>query len=110
MIEKPFTLLAIVSAIPGAYLVFVRSFFADIRDQMVDTKNPGGVGTRTVGCLYGLLAFVYIGRKDKWLELFNPTSEEFVKAFRSDKASGVRIFVWFLLVFVFSFLAWLNDA
>ncbi|SRR5258708_4910748 len=110
MFEKPFTLLAILSAIPGAYVVFIRSFFLEIRDQMVDTQNPGGVGTKSVRFAYKVLARIYIGEKSKWMELFNPTSEEFEKVFRSDKTSALRAFVWFLVFFVFSFLAWVHET
>lgn len=94
--EKPFTLLALLSAMPGAYLAFKRSFIHEIREQMVDLQNPAGVGTNTVRFRYRLFAYIFVGRKENWMELFNPTSEEFAKAFKADKTSGLRVFGWFL--------------
>jgi len=108
-IKEPYTLLALLSAVPGAYLAFKRSFARDIRDQMIDLRNPGGVGTNTVPLFYQILARLYVGEKGKWLELFNPTSEEYQRLFSSDKTSGVRVFVWFSLVIIFSFVSWLFD-
>ena len=62
MIEKPFTLLALLFAVPGAYLAFKRAFIHDIRDQMVDLQNPGGVGINSVRFFYRVLAFMFVGK------------------------------------------------
>ena len=62
-VKEPFMLLALLSAIPSAYLAFKRSFARDIRDQMVDLHNPGGVGINTVPIPYKILARLYVGKK-----------------------------------------------
>lgn len=104
--KDPLTLLAIISAVPGAYLSFRRSFLRDIKDQMVDLHNPGGVGSATIRPSYQLLAYIFIGKKERWIDIFNPTAE--VNRATADKTDGIRIFMWFLLTFLFLFLGWLS--
>lgn len=103
--KDPWTLLAMLSALPGAYLSFRRSLILDIKDQMVDLRNRGGVGIDTVPVTYRLLARIFIGNKTRWLELFDPTSEVSRSA-KTGKSDGFRIFAWFALAFAFSFIAW----
>ncbi len=109
MIKEPFTLLALLSAVPGAWLAFKKMFLRDIRDQMVDLRNPGGIGTNTVTFGYKMIAYLLIGPQKNWLDLFTPTSEVYERALTSDKTSGIRILMWFFSAFVFSFLAWYLD-
>ena len=92
----------------GAYLTFKRSFIRDFKDQMVDERNPGGVGVSTVTGTYRLLALIFIGEKRRWLDLFDPTSEVSQAKLKTDKSDAFRIFAWFILTFVFSFIAWLQ--
>lgn len=105
-IKDPWTLLAILSAIPGAYLSFRRSFIRDIKDQMIDLRNPVGVGTKTVPLGHRVLAYIFIGDELRWLELFDPTSKLNQTKAKPDKADGFRIFAWFVLTFCFSLTAW----
>lgn len=105
--KDTFTLFAILSALPGAYLTFKRSFIRDFKDQMVDLRNPGGVGISTVTGTYRLLALIFIGKERRWLELFDPTSEVNQTKAKTDKGDAFRIFAWFTLTFAFSFTAWL---
>lgn len=104
--KDPWTLLAILSALPGAYLSFRRSFIRDLKDQMVDLRNPGGIGAETVPLAYRFLARIFVGDKARWLELFDPTSELNRTKAKTDKTDGFRIFVWFVLTFCFLFMAW----
>ena len=104
--KDPWTLLAIASALPGAYLSFRRSFIRDLKDQMVDLRTPGGVGVATVLRSYRLLARIFIGKEKRWLELFDPTSKINQTNAKTDKGDAFRIFVWFVLAFAFSFMAW----
>jgi hypothetical protein len=104
--KDPWTLLAIVSAAPGAYLSFRRSFLRDLKDQMIDLRNPAGVGIATIPVLYRLLAYIFIGKKERWIDLFDPSSHVNKATARTDKTEGLRIFLWFMLTFVFSFLSW----
>ena len=105
--NDPWTLLAIASALPGAYLSFRRSFIRDLKDQMVDLRNPGGVGVGTVSRTYRLLALIFIGKENRWLELYDPTSDVNQTKAKTDKGDAFRIFAWFVLTFAFSFTAWL---
>ena len=100
-------LLALLCAIPGAWLSFRKSIIRDFQDQMVNVNNPGGVGTSTVVWAYRFLAYVMIGPKTKWLELFDPVAKE--KLLKTDETSALRIFIWFALMFIFSFLRWLSN-
>lgn len=104
--KDPWTLLAIASALPGAFLSFRRSFIRDLKDQMVDLRNPGGVGVATVSRTYRLLARIFIGNEKRWLELFDPTSEINQTKAKTNKGDAFRIFAWFVLAFAFSFTAW----
>jgi len=106
--KNPWTLLALLAALPGAYLSFRRSLIRDIKDQMVDPRNPAGVGIDTVRPSYRLLARIFIGKRARWLELFDPTSEVNLAA-KADKSDALHIFVWFVLMFAFSFLAWFHS-
>ena len=106
--KDPLTLLAIISAVPGAYLSFRRSFLRDIQDQMVDLRNPSGIGIATIPVSYQLLAYIFIGKKQRWIDLFDPTAEVNRTTARTDKTDGLRIFVWFLLTFSFLVLGWLS--
>lgn len=103
--KDPWTLLAMISALPGAYLSFRRSFIRDIKDQMVDLRNPGGIGVDTVSVTYRLLARIFIGNKKRPMDLFDPISEVSRSA-KTDKGDAFRIFAWFTLAFAFSFMAW----
>ena len=106
--KDPWTLLAIASALPGAYLSFRRSFIWDLKDQMVDHRNPAGVGVSTVSRTYEFLARIFLGirNKNELIELFNPTSEINQTKAKADKGDAFRIFAWFVLAFAFSFTAW----
>lgn len=104
--KDPWTLLAIASALPGAYLSFRRSFIRDFKDQMVDHRNPAGVGVTTVSRTYKFLAHIFIGNEKRWLELFDPISETNQTKAKTDKGDAFRIFAWFVLAFAFSFTAW----
>ena len=106
-LKNPYTLLGLLSLVPGAYLSLKKSFLRDISDQMVDRQNPGGVGTSTVTLPYRILAYIYIGKRERWLDLFSPGSSVHSKLLKSDKTAGVRIFVWFMLAFAFHLTAWL---
>ena len=106
--KDPWTLLAIISALPGAYLSFRRSLIRDLKDQMVDLRNPGGVGVGTVSPPYRLLARIFIGNKQRWMDLFDPTSEVNRTNARPDKHDGFRILAWFVLTFLFLLLGWLS--
>jgi hypothetical protein len=106
--KDPWTLLAIISAVPGAYLSFRRSLIRDLKDQMVDLRNPAGVGVATIPASYRLLAYIFIGKKQRWMDLFDPTSEVNRATARTGKTDGLRIFVWFFLMFSFWFLGWLS--
>jgi hypothetical protein len=106
--KDPWTLLAIISAVPGAYLSFRRSLLRDLKDQMVDLSNSGGVGVATIPLSYRLLAYIYIGKKQRWIDLFDPTSEVNKTIAKTDKTEGFRIFAWFLLTFLFLFLGWFS--
>ena len=106
-LKNPYALLALLSAMPGAYLSFKKSFLRDILDQMVDLRNPVGVGTSTVTLPYRILAYIFIGKRERWLDLFSPGSSVHSQLLKSDKTAAVRIFVWFVLAFAFSFTAWL---
>ena len=75
---------------------------------MIDSRNPGGVGTNAITFLYRILARLMIGPKNKWLELFDPPAK--AKVLKEDKTSALRIFMWFALVFIFSFLRWYLDG
>ena len=104
--KDSWTLLAIASALPGAYLSFRRSFIPDLKAQMVDLRNPVGVGVATVSCTYRLLAHIFIGNEKRWLDLFDPSSEINQTKAKTDKGDAFRIFAWFVLAFAFSFTAW----
>lgn len=109
MCEKDyFYLLALLCAIPGAWLSFRKSFIKDFQHQMVDLENLTGIGTQTVAWPYKLLAYLLIGPQNKWIELFDPTAK--VKVLTEDKTTALRIFIWFTLMFVFSFLRWLFEG
>src|SRR6266571_1630377 len=99
LVANLLTLLAIFSALPGAYLTFKRSFIRDFKDQMVDPRNPGGVGVSTVTGTYRLLALIFIGKEQRWLDLFDPTSEINQTKAKTDKGDAFRIFAWFTLTF-----------
>lgn len=108
-IKNPFTLLALLSALPGAYLAFKKSFPDDLKSQMVDRGNPSGIGQKTVRCSYKLLARLFLGRKRNWIGLFSSTSET-AKVFTEDKTIALRMFIWFSLVFIFSFISWIKSS
>lgn len=108
--KVPWTLLAIFSSVPGAYLSFRRSFIRDLKDQMVNWGNPGGVGTKTVSLPYRILAYVFLGKQDKWLTLFDPMSKLNRSKATPDKGDAFRIFVWFVVTFAFLFLAWFTRC
>ena len=63
--KDPWTLLVIASTLLGAFLSFRRSFIRDLKDQMVDLRNPGGVGVATVSRTYRLLARIFIGNEKR---------------------------------------------
>lgn len=107
--ENPFTLLAMLSALPGAYLSFKRSLIPELQDQMVDRRNPAGIGRGTVRLPYRILAYIFVGKQDKWMDLFDPLSPVIQRLLKTDKTVGLRIFVWFALTFIFLFLAWFFD-
>jgi hypothetical protein len=107
-IKNPFALLALISAIPGAYLSFKRSFIKDLQDQMIDLRNPVGIGTGTVRFFYKIFAYIFIGKKEIWMDLFDQFSETH-KQLQPDKTTELRMFFWFFLAFVFSFVAWLSN-
>jgi hypothetical protein len=106
--KEPWTLLAIISAVPGAYLSFRGSLFRDLRDQMIDLRNSAGVGITTIPASYRLLAYIFIGKKERWIDLLDPTSHVNRATARTDKTDGLRIFLWFFLTFSFLFLGWLS--
>jgi len=107
--KNPFTILAILTALPGAYLSFKRSFIYELQNQMTDLRNPGGVGQDTLNSAYRILAYIFIGKRDKWMEIFDPLSTVTQRLLKKDKTAGLRIFIWFLLTFIFSFLAWICN-
>ncbi len=111
--RDPFTLLAIISAVPGACLAFKRFFFHEIRSQLVDLDKPGGIGPRKVSWPYRVLAYFVIGpqvwRKQLWLDLFKPETKIYQDAWYGDDKEGVRILGWFFATFVFAFLAWFFE-
>ena len=108
MYEKDYLyLLALLCAVPGAWLSFRNSFIRDFQDQMVDLENPVGVGTCTIAWPYKFLAYMMIGPKNKWLNLFDPPAK--ASLLKEDKTSALRIFMWFTLMFIFSFLRWWFD-
>lgn len=107
--KNPWTLLALLSAMPGAYLSFRRSLIRDLKDQMVDLRNPVGIGVGTVSFSYRLLARIFVGTKEQWLDLFDPSSELNRTSAKTDKRDGLRIFMWFVLTFVFLCLSWLRQ-
>jgi hypothetical protein len=108
--NSPWTLLAILSAMPGAYLSFRRSLIRDLKDQMQDADNPSGVGVRTVSVTYKLLACIFLGirNKNELTELFNPSSELNQKKAKIGKNDALWIFAWFIGTFLFSLIAWWN--
>ena len=106
MLKNPYTLLALILGIPGAYLSFKRFFLQELKNQMVDLHNESGVDANSVSLSYKILGYIFIGQKKNWINLFNSTSETAQKLFKKDKTMALRIFCWFLLMFAFSFLAW----
>ena len=104
--KNPFTLFALLSVIPGAYLSFKKSFYRDLKDQMVNLRNESGIGFDTVEWYYKILAYIFVGKRSEWTDLFDPTKSNWVT---KDKTTSFRIFFWFLLTFIFSFLAWYNQ-
>lgn len=71
---------------------------------MVGPENPAGVGTKSVSFPYRLIAHLYIGKENKWLELLNPTSTV-NKKLESDKSQSLRIFIYFILAIIFGAIA-----
>jgi hypothetical protein len=97
---KVFVLAALFAAIPGAWIVFRIHFIRELEDQMIDHRNPAGIGTATVKFPYNALARIMIGPRSKWTELFDPTARE--KLWKKDKTSAVRRALWFILASIFA--------
>lgn len=98
---KIFVLGALIAALPGAWIVFKRHFVRELEEQMVDLRNPVGIGTATVKFPYNLLARIMIGPSYKWTQLFDPTARE--KLWPKDKTSAVRRALWFILASILAF-------
>src|SRR2546427_11212702 len=95
-----FVLVALIAAIPGAWIVFRRHFIRELEEQMINLNNPTGVGPATVQFPYNLLAIVMIGPPSKWTQLFDPAARE--KLWKKDKTSAVRRMIWFSLASFFA--------
>ena len=100
-LKNPYALLALLSAVPGAYLQLKKSFLRDISEQMVGRGNPVGIGTSTVTLPNRVLAYIFIGKRERWLDLFSPSSAVHGKLLKSDQTAAARIFCWFVLAFCF---------
>ena len=101
--EKIFVLAAILSGSLAAWLSFEGRFIHELQEQMVDKKNPGGVGTDSVKFPYNLIARIRFGHPNRWLDLFDPTAKP--KLVKDDRTLGSRIFIWLLVASTFSCIA-----
>ena len=99
-----FSILALIATVPGAYLAFKSSCINELKRQMVGPKNPAGVGTKSVSLAYRFIAYIYVGKEAKWLELLDPISTLNQKL-ESDKSRALRSFFFFLLATIFALLA-----
>ena len=101
--EKIFVLAAILSGLIAAWFAFEGRFIHDLQEQMVDKKNPAGIGTDSVKFPYNLLARIRFGPPNRWLDLFDPTAKQ--KLVKGDKTSGFKILTCVVIASTFSFIA-----
>ena len=101
--EKIFVLAAILSGLIAAWLSFEGRFIRDLQEQMVDKKNPAGVGTDSVKFPYNLIARIRFGPPNRWLDLFDPTAKP--KLVKGGKTSGFRILICVVIASTFSCIA-----
>ena len=107
MDKNYFTLLALLCAVPGAYLSFKKTFIEEMKEQMFSFRmHDGKMNYDKVRFSYKVLAYILIGPpKEKWLDLLMNDLSETSQKFK-DNTIGLRIFLWFLFVFIFSFWSW----
>ena len=82
----------------GAYIAFKHGIIEDLKVQMVDLENESGVGIEAIPWHYQTIAFLYLGKKSKWLDIFKSTPD-ICKKIKSDKTRALRTFLWFLGAF-----------
>jgi len=102
-----FTLLAILSAIPGAWLSFKRSFYLEIAEQANDEQ----FGERYVSWFYRRIMLpAAVGLKAKPDHFLEPMSPYYHRVLlKKSRHMAFLVFLSFFCAFLFSFLAWYSG-
>lgn len=109
--DDAFTLLAVLSAVPGAWLAFKRAFYPDFAFHFYSSMLDN---TYSMPRSYRLFGYVMIGSRKKQKRMLVRTHSEIPtysdrQLAKQDKTINSRILVWFSGVLVFAFLSWHFD-
>jgi hypothetical protein len=98
-----FTLMALLSALPGAWWSFKRAFYRDITEQ----AHAEMLAEQTVSWFYKkIMLRITVDQKATIDDLLEPTSSFYWRTLLSkDPHVALKIFLSFSLAFVFSVLA-----